>query len=141
MILFPQGEVLGITRFGLAKMKESVLMLASVSIRKARDKRETRDLRDERRGRTRSAFVLHFPKNLAKLPVSLLMRLVSVCSASLIFNIIFLGSSRRHQIICLMQHCTVRRTLLMVRKNVYTCCKLQEHLCDLTSSRKTHHKQ
>ena len=26
-----QGEVLGITRFGLAKMKESVLMLASVS--------------------------------------------------------------------------------------------------------------
>ena len=27
-----QGEVLGITRFGLAKMKESVLMLASVSI-------------------------------------------------------------------------------------------------------------
>ena len=28
----PQGEVLGITRFGLAKMKESVLMLASVSI-------------------------------------------------------------------------------------------------------------
>ena len=25
-----QGEVLGITRFGLAKMKESVLMLASV---------------------------------------------------------------------------------------------------------------
>lgn len=25
----PQGEVLGITRFGLAKMKESVLMLAS----------------------------------------------------------------------------------------------------------------
>lgn len=29
--LFPltQGEVLGITRFGLAKMKESVLMLAS----------------------------------------------------------------------------------------------------------------
>ena len=33
-VLFsPQGEVLGITRFGLAKMKESVLMLASVSIR------------------------------------------------------------------------------------------------------------
>ena len=28
---FLQGEVLGITRFGLAKMKESVLMLASVS--------------------------------------------------------------------------------------------------------------
>lgn len=27
--LAPQGEVLGITRFGLAKMKESVLMLAS----------------------------------------------------------------------------------------------------------------
>ena len=27
-----QGEVLGITRFGLAKMKESVLMLASVSL-------------------------------------------------------------------------------------------------------------
>ena len=26
-----QGEVLGVTRFGLAKMKESVLMLASVS--------------------------------------------------------------------------------------------------------------
>lgn len=26
-----KGEVLGITRFGLAKMKESVLMLASVS--------------------------------------------------------------------------------------------------------------
>ncbi len=26
-----QGDVLGITRFGLAKMKESVLMLASVS--------------------------------------------------------------------------------------------------------------
>lgn len=26
-----RGEVLGITRFGLAKMKESVLMLASVS--------------------------------------------------------------------------------------------------------------
>lgn len=25
----PQGEILGITRFGLAKMKESVLMLAS----------------------------------------------------------------------------------------------------------------
>lgn len=31
IILFLQGEVLGITRFGLAKMKESVLMLASVS--------------------------------------------------------------------------------------------------------------
>lgn len=30
--LILQGEVLGITRFGLAKMKESVLMLASVSI-------------------------------------------------------------------------------------------------------------
>lgn len=30
-IFFLQGEVLGITRFGLAKMKESVLMLASVS--------------------------------------------------------------------------------------------------------------
>ena len=29
--LYFQGEVLGITRFGLAKMKESVLMLASVS--------------------------------------------------------------------------------------------------------------
>ena len=28
--LFLQGEVLGITRFGLAKMKDSVLMLASV---------------------------------------------------------------------------------------------------------------
>lgn len=28
-----KGEVLGITRFGLAKMKESVLMLASVSSR------------------------------------------------------------------------------------------------------------
>ncbi len=28
---YPKGEVLGITRFGLAKMKESVLMLASVS--------------------------------------------------------------------------------------------------------------
>ncbi len=27
--LFPQGEVLGITRFGVAKMKDSVLMLAS----------------------------------------------------------------------------------------------------------------
>ena len=27
-----KGEVLGITRFGLAKMKESVLMLASVSV-------------------------------------------------------------------------------------------------------------
>lgn len=27
-----KGEVLGITRFGLAKMKESVLMLASVSL-------------------------------------------------------------------------------------------------------------
>lgn len=26
-----KGDVLGITRFGLAKMKESVLMLASVS--------------------------------------------------------------------------------------------------------------
>jgi DNA-directed RNA polymerase beta' subunit len=26
---FSQGEILGITRFGLAKMKESVLMLAS----------------------------------------------------------------------------------------------------------------
>ena len=30
-ISFYKGEVLGITRFGLAKMKESVLMLASVS--------------------------------------------------------------------------------------------------------------
>ena len=30
-LLAMQGEVLGITRFGLAKMKESVLMLASVS--------------------------------------------------------------------------------------------------------------
>jgi DNA-directed RNA polymerase III subunit RPC1 len=27
--LFTQGEVLGITRFGVAKMKDSVLMLAS----------------------------------------------------------------------------------------------------------------
>ena len=31
IFLHVQGEVLGITRFGLAKMKESVLMLASVS--------------------------------------------------------------------------------------------------------------
>lgn len=29
MILYSLGEVLGITRFGVAKMKESVLMLAS----------------------------------------------------------------------------------------------------------------
>ena len=32
LYFFSQGEVLGITRFGLAKMKESVLMLASVSV-------------------------------------------------------------------------------------------------------------
>ena len=32
IFLLLQGEVLGVTRFGLAKMKESVLMLASVSI-------------------------------------------------------------------------------------------------------------
>ena len=31
IVFIMQGEVLGITRFGLAKMKESVLMLASVS--------------------------------------------------------------------------------------------------------------
>jgi len=31
-VLLFQGEVLGVTRFGLAKMKESVLMLASVSM-------------------------------------------------------------------------------------------------------------
>ena len=32
MLMLFQGEVLGITRFGLAKLKESVLMLASVSL-------------------------------------------------------------------------------------------------------------
>lgn len=116
-------------------------MLASVSIREARDKRETRHLRDEKCGRGCFAFVSHFPKNLAKLHVSLLMQLVSVHSASIVFfNIISLCSSRRPQIICSMPHCTVRLTLLMVRKNVYTRCKLQEHLYDLISSRKTHLK-
>ena len=30
-LMCSRGEVLGITRYGLAKMKESVLMLASVS--------------------------------------------------------------------------------------------------------------
>lgn len=29
LLILPQGEVLGITRFGVAKMKDSVLMLAS----------------------------------------------------------------------------------------------------------------
>lgn len=64
-------------------------MLASVSIREARDKRETRHLRDEKCGRGCFAFVSHFPKNLAKLHVSLLMQLVSVHSACLVFLILF----------------------------------------------------